>query len=390
MFLQRRDFWMACLCGVLAVISGSSVRAADAPAEYWVFIASSGGAKGPGVYVSRLDLKTGALSPAELAGATKSPSFLAIAPNGRYLYSCGDVTDATGKQVSGVAAFAIDANTGKLKLLNAQSSEGAGPCHIVVDKTGKNLLVANYSGGSVASLPIQADGTLAKAASTLQHTGSSVNKQRQEGPHAHSINVDSNSKFVFAADLGLDKVLVYKLDAAKGTLTPNDPPGVSVTPGVGPRHFAILPGEKFAYVINEIGNTVTAFEYDATRGTLKTIQEITTLPEGYKETSHTAEIVAHPSGKFIYGSNRGHDSIAIFAVDPQTGKLTAKGQQLTGGKMPRNFVVDPTGTYLLAENLSTNTVVVFRIDPQTGLLKETGHKLDVHAPMCIRMLPVPK
>ncbi|HTI49679.1 MAG TPA: lactonase family protein, partial [Planctomycetaceae bacterium] len=342
----RSSLMLAVLSGICTVFAAESLSAEDVPNQLWVYIGSYTGAKSQGIYVSKLDLKTGSLSPAQVAAEIKNPSFLAIHPNRQFLYSISEVSDTDGKPTGGVSAFTLDRTTGKLALLNHQSSRGAGPCHIVVDPTGKTALVANYGGGSVAALPINADGTLNAAASAIQHVGSSVNPDRQMGPHAHSINVDSQSKFVFAADLGLDKVLIYRLDPAKALLTPNDPPAAIVTPGAGPRHFALLPGEKFAYVINEIGNTVTAFRYDSSKGTLTTIQEISTLPAGYKETSHTAEVVAHPSGKFIYGSNRGHDSIAIFAVDPETGMLTAKGHQPTGGKTPRNFAIDPTGAFL--------------------------------------------
>jgi 6-phosphogluconolactonase len=381
---------LATLSGLFAVSACKPLSAEDVPNQLWVFIGSYTGAKSQGIYVSRLDLATGVLAPAEVAAEIKNPSFLAIHPGGKSLYSISEVSDTDGKPAGGVSAFSLDRTTGKLKLLNQQSSRGSGPCHIVVDPTGKTALVANYGGGSIAALPINADGTLSPATSAIQHVGSSVNPDRQMGPHAHSINVDSQSKFVFAADLGLDKILIYRLDPAKGLLTPSDPPSTAVTPGAGPRHFAFLPGEKFAYVINEMANTITGFRYDPSAGSLTAIQEISTLPAGYKETSYTAEVVAHPSGKFLYGSNRGHDSIAIFAVDPETGKLTAKGHQPSGGKTPRNFAIDPSGTFLLAENQASDSIVVFRIDPQTGLLSDTGHKLEVGSPVCVRMIPIAK
>lgn len=386
----RSGLLRAGLSGILAVLAPQSLSAEDAPNPLWVYIGSYTGAKSQGIYVSKLDLKSGALAPAEVAAEIKNPSFLAIHPSGNFLYSISEVSDTDGKPTGGVSAFTLDRTTGKLKLLNHQSSRGSGPCHIVVDPTGKTALVANYGSGSIAALPINADGTLGPASSAIQHAGSSVNPDRQMGPHAHSINVDSRSQFVFAADLGLDKILIYRLDPARGLLTPNNPPAAAVTPGAGPRHFAFLPGEKFAFVINEMGNTITGFRYDSSAGTLSAIQEISTLPDGYRETSYTAEVVAHPSGKFVYGSNRGHDSIAIFAVDPETGKLTAKGHQPTGGKTPRNFAIDPGGTFLLAENQASDSIVVFRIDPQTGLLSDTGHKLDVGSPVCVRMVSVAK
>ena len=259
-------------------------------------------------------------------------------------------SEFNGKKGGGVSALAIDPASGKLTLLNQQSSVGSGPCHLTVDRAGKNVLVANYGSGSVACLPIQADGTLSAASSFIQHEGKSADASRQEGPHAHSINLDQANRFALVADLGLDQVRVYQFDAEKGELTPNDPPFATVAPGSGPRHLAFHPDGRFAYVISEMANTVTAFDYDAAKGTLTGIQTISTLPADFHGKSYTAEVQVHPSGKFVYGSNRGHDSIAIFAVDPATGKLTAAGHQSTLGKNPRNFALDPTGHYLLAEN----------------------------------------
>lgn len=353
-----------------------------------VYIGTYTGAASKGIYLSRLDPATGSLSPAELAAEVANPSFLAIHPGGKFVYAVNEVSDSDGKKTGAVSAFAVEPQTGKLKLLNHKSSQGAGPCHIVVDRAGKNALVANYGGGSCASLPIGDDGRVGDATSTQQHKGKSVNPARQQEPHAHSINLDAANRFVFVADLGLDQVLVYRFDATKGTLTANDPPAASVAAGAGPRHFSIHPSGKFAYVINELGNTVTAFTYNSERGTLQEIQSITTLPKDFNGTSYTAEVVVHPSGRFLYGSNRGHDSLAVFTIDTNTGKLIAVGHQPTGGKTPRNFAIDPSGTFLLAENMESGTIVVFRIDPKTGELKPTGQKLDVPSPVCVRMVKV--
>jgi 6-phosphogluconolactonase len=246
--------------------------------------------------------------------------------------------------------------------------------------------VANYGSGSVSVLPIQADGRLGEATAFVQHHGSSVNKDRQEGPHAHCIILDPANKFAFVADLGLDKVMIYHYDAKKGTLTPNDPPSVSIDPGSGPRHMAFHPSGRYAYVINEMASTVTALDYDAERGALKKLQMVSTLPERFKGETSTAEIVAHPSGKFLYGSNRGQDSIAVFAIDPETGKLTAKGHQGEKVKTPRNFTIDPTATYVLVGNQGSDSIVVFRIDPDSGELKPTGTVVDVPVPVCISLI----
>jgi 6-phosphogluconolactonase len=258
----------------------------------------------------------------------------------------------------------------------------------VVDGTGKHVLVANYSGGSVASLPLDAEGRLGPPTSVIQHAGSSVEPRRQAGPHAHSINLDAGNRFAFAADLGLDKVLVYRFDAAKGTLTPNDPPSASTAPGAGPRHFAFHPSGRYAYVINELNSTVTAFRYDAAAGALHTIQEITSLPAGFAGENYPAEVVVHRSGKFLYGSNRGHDSIAIFGLDSDTGKLTPTGHQPTGGKNPRNFALDPTGAWMIIGNQSTDNVLIHSVDPERGTLTTKGAAFESPAPICFKFVPV--
>jgi 6-phosphogluconolactonase len=353
-----------------------------------VYVGTYTGPKSQGIYAYRLDLASGKCAPLGLAAAVKSPSFLAVHPDRKHLYSVNEIDELDGKPTGGVSAFAIDTSTGKLTLLNQQSSRGAGPCHLVVDRTGKTVLVANYGGGSVAALPLESDGSLRPAASFIQHAGHSVTPSRQAGPHAHSINVDLNNRFAMAADLGLDQVLVYKLDPAAGKLTPNDPPAASVKPGSGPRHFAFHPGGKNAYVINEILCTATAFAYDPARGVLTELQTINTLPDGVslKPEFSTAEIQVHPSGKFVYGSNRGHDSITVFAVDEPSGTLRFVENQSTQGKTPRGFGIDPSGKFLLAGNQDSHTVVVFRIDPTTGKLSATGQQLEVGSPVCVKFV----
>lgn len=376
------------LAAVMALPSLSEADEAK-PEKLWVYIGTYTGKNSKGIYRCELDLASGKLSKPELAGEVTNPSFLAIHPNQRFLYAVGEVGSVGGKKGGGVSALAIDPKTGNLTLLNQQSSVGAGPCHLVVDKAGKNVLAANYGGGSTVALPIGPDGKLAESSAFIQHEGKSSNPKRQESPHAHSVNLDAANRFAFVADLGLDKVLIYKFDPSKGTLTANDPAFAATASGAGPRHFAFHPSGKYAYVINEIANTVTAFAYDADKGALKEIQSITTLPKDFKGTSHTAEVVVHPSGKFLYGSNRGHDSIAIFSID-ESGKLTAAGHQGTGIKTPRNFNIDPTGAFLLVGNQAGNSVIVFRIDPKTGDLKETGNVVEVPAPVCLKFLAVPK
>lgn len=353
----------------------------------WVFFGTYTSGKSEGIYRATLDLATGALSQPELAAEVENPSFLALHPSGKFLYAAGELSNFEGKPGGAVSAFALDSKTGALKLLNQQSSRGAGPCHLVVDRTGGNVLVANYGGGSVAVLPIDEDGRLKQASSFVQHKGSSVNPKRQEAPHAHSINVDPAGAFAVVADLGLDKVLVYRFDAVAGTLTANDPPHTTVAPGAGPRHFAFHPSGRFAFVINEMNSTVTAFAYDAKKGTLSEIDTKRTLP-GPHQGNSTAEVQVHPSGKFLYGSNRGHNSLAIFGIDEKTGGLTPAGHQLTGGRTPRNFGIDPTGKFVLAANQGSDSIVVFRVEQETGKLEETGQSIKVPTPVCVKFLAV--
>jgi 6-phosphogluconolactonase len=233
---------------------------------------------------------------------------------------------------------------------------------------------------------VKDDGTLDESNSFIQHSGSSTDPKRQQGPHAHSVNYSSNNRFVIAADLGLDEVLVYKIDADKCTLAANDPPFAKVAPGSGPRHYTFHPKGKYAYVINELKSTVTAFTWDEKSGVLKEIQTISTLPEGFKEQNYTAEVVAHPSGKFLYGSNRGHNSLAVFTIDANKGTLTTVDHVLTQGKTPRNFTIDPTGAWLFAANQDSNNVVIFKIDQQTGKLTPSGQQLEMPSPVCVRFV----
>ena len=373
----------ACLA-ILTVCLAVCTLAGCAEQTIRVYLGTYTRGESKGIYVSELNLTTGALTEPRLAAATDNPSFLAIHPSGRFLYAAGGAMRIDGKPTGLVTAFAMDKTTGKLTRLNRQPSGGRGPCHIVVDATGRCALAANYSSGSVASLPIGPDGKLRPPASVIRHKGSSVNERRQAGPHAHSINLDRANRFAVAADLGADKVFVYQFDSAGGTLKPHAPPAVKLAPGAGPRHFAFHPGGQFAFVINELDSTVTAFAFDAARGTLAKLQTVSTLPADFKGSNSTAEVQVHPSGKFLYGSNRGHDSLAIFAIDGESGKLRRIGHQPTGGKTPRNFGIDPAGRYILAANQNSNNVVVFRIDQATGRLKPTGHSITVSSPVCVK------
>ena len=390
-FTNCRSAFCFSLASVLALAFVASLPLSSAEPKMdklWVYIGTYTEKGSKGIYRCELDLASGRLTSPTLAAEAKNPSFVAIAPDHRFLYAVSEVEEVDGKKSGGVSGFAIDPRTGDLSLLNHQLSGGTGPCHLVVDRTGKHVLVANYGSGSVSVLPIEAGGRLGKATAFIQHQGSGPNPQRQQGPHAHSINLDTANHFAVVADLGLDRVFVYRFDPTKGTLTANEPPSVSVAPGAGPRHFAFHPNGRNAYVINELNSTVTAFGYDGQRGILDPIQSVSTLPKGFKGRNYPAEVQVHPSGKFLYGSNRGHNSIAVFAIDPQTGKLKPVGHQSDKIKTPRNFAIDPTGTYLLVANQDSDSVLVFRIDPDTGELRPTGNAVEVPTPVCLKMMPM--
>jgi 6-phosphogluconolactonase len=366
-------------------------RAQAAGADYWVYFGTYTSGTSKGIYVSRMDA-IGNLTPPELAATGDNPTFLATDPHRRFLYAVNEIGNFHGQHVGGVTAYKIDAATGKLTELDQQSSGGDGPCHISLDATGKTVFVANYNGGSVESLPVRDDGSLGAPASFIQHTGSSVNPDRQAGPHGHCIVTDPANRFALVCDLGLDKVLIYKFDAAKSTLTPNDRPFASVKPGAGPRHLTFSPNGKFVYVIDELNCTLTAFSYDAEHGALTEIQALSTLPPGetMKPNYSGAEVMVHPSGKFLYASNRGHNTIALFKIDNATGKLTLVEHTSTDGEKPRAFNLDPSGRFLIACNQDSSNIAVFSINPDTGHLSSTGQQqlLPLGNPVTIAFVPV--
>ncbi len=370
--------WLAGLAA-FAFIPALSLLAAD-ESFYLGTYTKPGGSQG--IYHFSLNTETGAVTGGELAATTANPTFLAIRPDGKYLYAANEVSQGAA------SAFAIKANGG-LEFLNRQSVRGDGPAHIWADAAGKNVLFANYGSGSVGVLPIKADGSLAEVAGYDQHTGSSVDPNRQKEPHAHSIYTDAADRFAYVCDLGVDKVYIYKYDSAKGGLAASEPAFATVPPGSGPRHLAFHP-KGYAYVINEMKNTISAFKYNAAKGTLEPLQNISTLPADFNGNSSTAEIFIHPNGKFLYGSNRGHDSLALFTIDQASGQLTAAGHTKTGGKGPRHFAIDPTGKFLIAENQQTDDFFVFRIDEATGALTQVGDAYKVGAPVCIVFAPPAK
>lgn len=335
-----------------------------------------------GIYAFRFDPSTGRSEPLGLAAEMREPSFLALHPNGDYLYAVSETDDFDSTGSGSVVSFAIDSASARLAKLNEVSSRGGWPCHLNVDSNGRMLIVANYKGGSIASFPINDDGTLGEAASFFQHVGSSVHS-RQEQAHAHSADFSADDRFAVFSDLGTDQINVYRTDTAKAMLTPHDPAHVDVAPGSGPRHFALHPSARFAYGINELASTVTAYAFDAEAGVLDAVQTASTLPEGFQGENYTAEIQVHPSGQFVYATNRGHDSIAVFAVDRASGQLESRGQVPSGGNWPRSFAIAPNGVYLLAANQNSDNIVVFRIDQETGALEATGLEIVIDAPVCI-------
>ena len=340
--------------------------------------------KGEGIYVYRMDQASGALEFGSKMTGVANPSFLALDPGRRFLYAVNELKTFEGKATGTVSAFSVDSETGEVGFLNRKMTHGTDPCYVVVDKTGRHVLVANYMSGSVCVLPVQEDGSLGEATDFIQHHGSSIDPERQEGPHAHSVVLDEVNRYAFVPDLGLDKIMIYRFDSIRGKLEPNDEPWVKVRAGAGPRHFAFHPDGRYAYLINELDSTLVAFAYDEENGTLREIQTVLTLPRDFVGASTCADVHVSPSGRFVYGSNRGHNSIVIFRIDQRTGELTYVGHESTRGETPRNFAIDPTGRFLLVANQDTDTIVMFRIDQQTGRLSPTGYFTKVPTPVCVK------
>jgi len=372
-----------CSGALIAMLGITSTLAATAEDDALkrVYLGTYTGESSQGIYLVEVHEKAGRFYERGLAAKTENPSFLAKHPKLPVIYAVGEIEgDGDGGTIS---AFRIDAETGMLSALNQASTGGAGPCHVAVAPSGAHVAVANYSGGSVALLPLGEDGSLAPASAFVQHAGSSVNPQRQEAPHAHSVHFDPSGKYLLSADLGTDQLLVYRYDETAGTLTPNDPPFAALPPGAGPRHFVFHPSGKFVYVVNELDSTVSVFAWDGETGALEAVQQIGTLPKDFTGESTTAEIRVHPTGRFLYASNRGHDSITVFTIDAKTGLLNLVGHSPTGGSTPRNFNLDPSGRFLIAANQRSDSVFLFRVDQNTGRLTATGSSVAVGAPVCV-------
>ena len=357
-----------------------------AKGEYLVYIGTAiyTGQPSRNIYGFRLNMSTGELVSLGVSGEAENPNFLAAHPSGKYLYavsSAGDVKAGTGGRAS---AFQINRKTGKLHFINRVTTHGAHPSYVTVDSTGRFVVTANYYGGTVESHPVRKNGAIGEAASVAKHTGPlGPDRVRQEASHPHSVIMSPDNRFAVSADLGLDRVFVHRFDAKTGALTPNDSPAAATPPGAGPRHPAFTPDGKFAYSMNELQSTVTVFAFEASTGAMTLLQTISTLPKDYKGEKSGAEIKVSPSGKFLYTSNRGHDSIAVFAINPAKGTLTPVEHVPTQGKTPRNFALDPTGSFLIVANQDSNNLVVFRVNRETGRLTPTGHVAEVTAPTCV-------
>jgi len=372
-----------------ATVVGSTSTSANANEDGTVpvYFGTYTSGKSQGIYQARFDGGTGTLTSPELAAKVGNPSFLALHPEGRFLYAVGENGNFRGQNSGSIMAFSIEKPSGRLALINEQSSVGAAPCHLALDGKGRWLFVANYTGGNIAMFRVRLDGGLEAASQIIPHRGSSIDPQRQQGPHAHYICTDPSDRRVLACDLGLDKVLVYSLDPAAGTLEPNDPPSARVYPGAGPRHLAFHPNGRVICVINEMGSKLASFSYDADSGTLAPLHTASTLPAGFKGKSTCAEVQIHPCGRFVYASNRGADTIAVLTLNGRTGSMEMVQNVLTGGKTPRHFTFDPSGKWLLAANQDSDSITIFSVDPKTGTLQSTGNQVEVGAPVCILFQP---
>ncbi|MEC0264821.1 lactonase family protein [Paenibacillus anseongense] len=339
------------------------------------------GSSSEGIYVYSMNPSTGELEYLSSAAAGINPTYLAIHPSKRYLYAANTIE---GEGL--ISSFSIDPLKGRLTFMNSQPSGGSKPVHLLVDGTGKFVLAGNFGDGSVCVLPIQADGSLGAMTDFIRHSGSSVHPTRQQGPRVHSVTLDPAGRYAVAAEYGADQLRVYRLDAERGKLLPSAVPSMTVAAGSGPRHAVFHPNERWVYVINELGNTLMNYDYDSDQGILHLKETHATLPEGYAGPSFCADVHVHPDGTFVYGSNRGHNSIVIYTVEPNTGKLQLVGHEPTLGRAPRSFIIDPTGRYLYAAHQDTDNIVAFRLNRQTGTLRPTGYSIKVPMPVCIKMI----
>lgn len=392
--MMTKNLFRTLALSLAGVLWAASAMAQNAPKHYILYVGTYTTGESKGIYAYGYDAETGKLQSLGLAAATENPSFLAVDAKNERLYAVNESGNYQGKASGAVTAFSIDRKTAKLSQLDQVASGGADPCYISLDRTGKYLLVANYTGGTVAVLPILSQGRLGEATSVIADEGAlGPNKERQEKAHAHWIHATARNRFVYVADLGLDRILIYQFDASKGTLSRGESNGAEkdffsakLSPGTGPRHVAFSTDGKFMYVLGEMDATVTVFANDDNQ-TYRSIQKVSSLPATFSGENTAAEIALHPNGKFLYTSNRGADSIAEFSIDQQNGKLTLVGQISTFGKEPRHFTIDPTGKRLLVANQNSNNIVEYEIDDSTGKLSKTDRSATVPSPVCLVFTP---
>jgi len=362
------------------LMSASLASGASHSSNYIVYI----GTYGKGVYAYQFDADSGKLESKGLVGEVVNPSFLACDRDYKFLYAASELE---GHVNGAVASFAIDRKSGSLKFLNSVSSGGVSPCHLVVDHTRRMVMVANYGTGGVSAYPIDHDGRLGEMSSLMTTQGSSENPERQRGPHAHEVVLSPDNRFAYVPDLGLDQIRIFRLDPAHAKLAQNDPPFVKEDPGFGPRHMAFSPNGKYAYVVNELKSFVTVFSTGGSPGAWKQIQKVSTLPEGFSEENAPAEIEVDHPGKYLYSSNRGPGTIAVFAIDSGNGTLRQLQIAKTGGTVPRGMQLDPTGRFLFAGDQKSNQFVVFKVDPSSGQLTLTGQSFEAPSPVSFLFVP---
>jgi 6-phosphogluconolactonase len=384
---RRRRIMMFAIALVLRLLTCLTPIAAAAAGKgkYLVYIGTYTDHGGKGIYPYRFDAKTGTLSPTGAATETENPSFLTVDSSGRFLYAVNELETYQGQPTGAVSAFSIDSATGKLSLLNQVSSHDPGPAHIALDRTGKFALVSHYTLGSLAVFPISNEGRVAELSSLVRHHGVGVDPQWQKGPHVHEAVMSPDNRFALVNDLGIDQVAVYPFEAGKGTLGA-DPMITHTRPGFGPRHLVFSPDGKLVYVVGELLSSVATYSFDAASGELKEAGIISALPHDFSGISYAAEIMMHPSGKFLYVSNRGYDSIAVFSTNSKTGVPTLL-EIVPTGKRPRYIGVDPTGSWLLSVNQDSNNVLIFKINRKTGRLSATGQSVSLPAPVCMVFVP---
>jgi 6-phosphogluconolactonase len=387
--ITRRDFLKTLGGGVAGGITAgrlfAGVRLPAMPPGAKLFVGTYTNGKSEGIYRCLFDSGSGGLIVESVTRGVTNPSFLALDRNRGRFFCVNETAGFEGKPGGSVTAFALNPETGGLRLLNRSATHGADPCYLTIDSAGRFVLAANYTGGSLAVLPIRIDGSLGEATDVVQHAGSSV-KPRQQGPHVHSVVLDPSGRYAYAADLGLDKVMIYRFDGRQGKLRPVPPGWTRLKPGAGPRHLAFSADGAGLYVVNELDSTLTAFSVDGSTGRLENRQTLSTLPSGFIGENFPADVHVAPSGRFVYVSNRGHDSIAVFALDPKKGEIAPLQHVSTGGRWPRNFTIDPTGRYLLVANQRSDTITVFDINPESGTLSPNGHTADVPSPVCLKFL----